>query len=95
MTQLLVRNLGDGVKERLKRRAERHGRSLEAEVRAILVSAALAEPIEPAGPRADWVTELSATMARLGVTDEDIDALNESIEIARSERRTFKFDDAP
>lgn len=36
MAQLVVRNLPDDVKERLKRRANRHGRSLEAEVRDIL-----------------------------------------------------------
>ena len=36
MAQLVVRNLPDDVKERLKARAKRHGRSLEAEVREIL-----------------------------------------------------------
>lgn len=34
-----VRNLEDGVKERLRVRAARHGRSMESEVRAILVEA--------------------------------------------------------
>ena len=36
MAQLLVRNLDDHVKAGLARRAARHGRSLEAEARAIL-----------------------------------------------------------
>jgi hypothetical protein len=36
MGQLVVRNLEDGVKERLQRRAVRHGRSMEEEVRHIL-----------------------------------------------------------
>ncbi len=36
MAQLIVRKLDDDVKERLKARAKRHGRSLEAEARAIL-----------------------------------------------------------
>ena len=36
MAQLLVRNLDDDVKERLKRQAKAHGRSVEAEARQIL-----------------------------------------------------------
>ncbi len=36
MASLSVRNLDDGIMVRLKRRAARHGRSAEAEVREIL-----------------------------------------------------------
>jgi plasmid stability protein len=36
MAQLLVRNIEDDVKARLKERAQRHGQSLESEVRDIL-----------------------------------------------------------
>jgi plasmid stability protein len=36
MAQLIVRNLENEVKEKLRRRAKRHGRSMEAEVRDIL-----------------------------------------------------------
>jgi plasmid stability protein len=36
MAQLVVRNLDDEVKLRLQRRASRHGRSMEEEVRDIL-----------------------------------------------------------
>ena len=36
MAQLIVRNLDQAVKRKLKRRAERHGRSMEEEVRDIL-----------------------------------------------------------
>ena len=36
MAQLIVRDLEESVKERLRRRAARHRRSLEAEVRDIL-----------------------------------------------------------
>jgi len=39
MAQILVRNLDDHVKAGLVRRAARHGRSLEAEARAILAEA--------------------------------------------------------
>lgn len=40
MAQFVVRHLEDEVKARLKRRAERHGRSMEEEVRQILRNAA-------------------------------------------------------
>jgi plasmid stability protein len=36
MAQVVVRQLEEGIKERLKQRAKRHGRSVEAEVREIL-----------------------------------------------------------
>jgi antitoxin FitA len=36
LAQFIVRNLEDDVKARLKRRAQRHGRSMEEEVRHIL-----------------------------------------------------------
>ncbi len=39
MAQILVRNLDEHVKAGLARRAARHGRSLEAEARAILAEA--------------------------------------------------------
>jgi antitoxin FitA len=44
MAQLTVRKLDNGVKERLKGRAKRHGRTLEAEARAILEEAVVCEP---------------------------------------------------
>ena len=40
MAQVLVRNLEKTVVERLKRRAQRHGRSLQAELHDILERAA-------------------------------------------------------
>jgi len=43
MAQFVVRQLEDDIKARLKLRAERHGRSMEAEVREILRVAALEE----------------------------------------------------
>lgn len=36
MASIMVRNVDDDVKRRLRVRAARHGRSMEAEVRAIL-----------------------------------------------------------
>lgn len=43
MAQVIVRQLDEDVKARLQRRAERHGRSMEAEVREILRNAAKEE----------------------------------------------------
>ena len=43
MAQLVVRNLEADVKARLKRRADRHGHSMEAEVRDILRAAVAAD----------------------------------------------------
>jgi plasmid stability protein len=45
LSVLSIRNLDDEVKERLRGRAARHGRSMEAEVRTILADA-IAEPRE-------------------------------------------------
>jgi len=43
MAQLIVRNLEEEVKTRLRKRASRHGRSVEEEVRDILRNATKAE----------------------------------------------------
>jgi plasmid stability protein len=43
MAAITVRNLDDHVKQRLRVRAAQHGRSMEAEVRAIIVEAVGAE----------------------------------------------------
>ena len=43
MAQLVVRNIDSSVKARLKRRAERHGRSMEEEARRILRDAVSSE----------------------------------------------------
>ncbi|MGH9418125.1 MAG: FitA-like ribbon-helix-helix domain-containing protein [Terriglobales bacterium] len=40
MAQILVRKLAESTKSQLRQRAERHGRSVEAEARAILTDAA-------------------------------------------------------
>jgi antitoxin FitA len=45
---LSIRDLDDGVRERLRVRAARNGRSMEAEVRAILTEA-VAEPDDSPG----------------------------------------------
>ncbi|MEZ0166731.1 Arc family DNA-binding protein [Kineococcus sp. LSe6-4] len=44
MEQIVVRNLPTGTKGALKAQAQRHGRSLEAEVREILANSIAREP---------------------------------------------------
>ena len=53
MAQFVVRDLEEEVKARLKRRAERHGRSMEDEIRHILRNAAKdsSRPIAKLGSR--------------------------------------------
>jgi antitoxin FitA len=45
VAQILIRNLPDDVKDGLKKRAERHQRSLEAEAREILSAAVSVDPV--------------------------------------------------
>ena len=63
MAQLLVRNIEDGVKSRLQRRAKRNGRSMEEEVRDILRAAVNVETSEPTGGLG---TELAALFPKSG-----------------------------
>jgi plasmid stability protein len=53
MAQLVVRNLDEDVKAKLRERARQHGRSTEEEVREILRNAVRGEvkPTEPLGKR--------------------------------------------
>jgi plasmid stability protein len=64
MAQVIVRNLEDDVKARLKRRAERHGRSMEDEVRHILRNASKEEnrPVAKLGSR------IAARFKKAGLT---------------------------
>lgn len=70
MAQILVRNLDDDVKAKLQRRARRHGRSSEEEVREILRHAVREDgsPLPPLGSR------LKERFAAIGL-DEDIPEL--------------------
>jgi plasmid stability protein len=70
MTQLVIRNLDEGVKARLQRRAKRLGHSIEEEARDILRDAVRAEgrAATPLGSR------LRRRFARIGL-DMDIPEL--------------------
>ena len=70
MAQLVVRNLEEDVKARLKRQASRHGHSMEEEVRNILRDAVSAEKLAPA----PLGTRVRDRFARIGL-DYDIPEL--------------------
>jgi antitoxin FitA len=73
MAQLIVRNLEDDVKARLQARARRHRRSLEAEVRDILRSAARADD----RPTGGLGTEIAALFRDVGFEEGEIRELRE------------------
>ena len=66
MAQIIVRDLEDDVKARLKRRAAQHKRSMEEEIRHILRNAVKAQnqPVAGLGAR------MASRFARIGLTAE-------------------------
>ncbi len=66
MGQLVVRNIEDSVKAKLQRRARRHGRSMEEEVRDILRSATNEEEVLTGG----LGTEIAGLFTRAGLEAE-------------------------
>jgi len=70
VAQFVVRNIENGVKARLQRRARQNGRSMEEEVRDILRNAVNGQEV-PAGGLG---TEISALFAKAGL-DFDIPEL--------------------
>lgn len=70
MAQFVVRNIEKDVKVRLQRRAARHGRSMEEEVRDILRNAVNEQDADAGG----LGTEIASLFAKVGL-DEDIPEL--------------------
>jgi plasmid stability protein len=66
MAQLVVRNLEEGVKAQLRRQANRHGRSMEEEVRDILRNAVRAEEGAPVA----LGSRLRQRFARIGLVED-------------------------
>jgi antitoxin FitA len=67
MAAVSIRDLDDSVREKLRVRAARHGRSMEAEMRAILTAAVTDEHT-----RTDLFTTLVDRFARLGGVELDL-----------------------
>lgn len=68
MAAISVRDLDEGVARRLKVRAARHGRSMEAEVRAILTDAVVPE----AADRLNLAQAIRERFAAIGGIDLEI-----------------------
>ncbi len=66
MGQLVVRNIENTVKTRLQRRARRHGRSMEEEVRDILRSAVSGEE----APSGGLGTDISRLFMKAGLSSD-------------------------
>ena len=71
MAVFKIRGLPDEVRDRLRLRAAKAGRSTEAEVRAILVEASLAEERRASGAALqEWVDRLYGAEKPAGVVEE-------------------------
>ena len=68
MAQLLVRQLDGVVKEALRRRARRHGRSMEEEARLILAQAVTSDE-EPSPRAAGLGSRMAALFADAGLEE--------------------------
>ena len=84
MATLTVRNLPDEVHRALRVRAAQHGRSTEAEIREILTMA-----VRPAG-QLRLGDALAAMNRELGLTNEDVEALEQMRE--RSPAQPMRFE---
>lgn len=71
MAAVTIRNLSEEAHRALKLRAAQHGRSTEAEIRAILE-----EAVRPEG-RLRLGTAMAAVSRDMGLTNEDIEALEQ------------------
>lgn len=80
MAAVTIRNLSEEAHRALKLRAARHNRSTEAEMRAILEAAALPEG------RVRLGTALAEISRKHGVTNADVQALEEALEQVRDRR---------
>ncbi|GAA1139859.1 FitA-like ribbon-helix-helix domain-containing protein [Nocardioides aquiterrae] len=74
MEQILIRNLPAGTKARLRARAEQHGRSTEAEARALLAEGLAREAVTLVDLLGtDEGADIEFEPERLGLTARDVD----------------------
>jgi len=91
MASLLIRDLDDKVKQRLRVRAAEKGVSMEAEARSIL-SAAVAEPVTGE----EWVRRFRAHFEDIGFADDLVDNIpGRGAEAQISTSRQLPFLDDP
>jgi hypothetical protein len=88
MAQILVRRVDEDVKERLRARAKKHGRSLEAEARTILEEAAKGQPTKDRPVRKKekgFGTLMHERFKHTGFTDEEYSEFERHLAEMRSE----------
>jgi antitoxin FitA len=90
MAQLLIRKMDDDAKERLKARAKKHGRSLEAEARAILEKAADGEtkPTRSRRKEKGFGTLMHERFKKTGLTEEEARLFQKGIDELNANWRT-------
>ena len=72
MAQIVIRNLDEAVKRGLHVRARRHGRSMEAEARAIIAAAVAASPTPALGLGSRMAARFAAVGLDVGETIEEL-----------------------
>jgi plasmid stability protein len=82
VAQILIRQLEDDVKAKLQRRARRHGRSTEEEVREILRNAVRDEEQAPA----QLGSRIAARFADIGLDEEIAELRGQPVRPARFDR---------
>jgi plasmid stability protein len=65
VAQILIRKVDERVKSRLQRRAKRNGRSMEAEVREIIINAAL----QKEAPEVGFGTQMANLFRGVGLKE--------------------------
>lgn len=88
MAQLIVRNLDDAVKDKLKAQAVGNGRSLEGEVRVILETAMAELPAAGVKPEKGFGTRMREIFGKNGLTKEEAAAFDMALEESRRNGRT-------
>jgi antitoxin FitA len=86
MAQFVVRNIEDGVKLRLQRRATRNGRSMEEEVREILRSAINEENVPSGGVG----TEIASLFSKVGIVSDIPELRGHGIEPVEFEENVMR-----
>jgi plasmid stability protein len=79
MAQLVVRNFENAVKERLRRRARRNGRSMEEEAREILRNAVNGDDL----PGGGLGTEVAGLFVKAGLASDIPELRGHTIKAAR------------
>ena len=94
MAQILVRDLPDDIKEKLRRNAVAHGRSLEAEVRAVLTREPERKPDTRKVTGAEMVEQLVAASKANPIPDDVWAEFEANLKRARTgaRARPVRFD---